>query len=81
MEFKCDIVIILYLAGTPQMAIVRAPQHLNVNKSFPSPIIARYRGTDSVVSRPKIAREQIGNNTRNDPKNKGQIRSKFMPQW
>ena len=43
MEFKRDRVISLYLAGKPQVAVVRALQHLNVNKSFVSRTIARYR--------------------------------------
>ena len=49
MEFKRDSVISLYLAGKPQVAIVRALQHLNVNKSFVSRTIARYRDTGSVA--------------------------------
>ena len=47
MEFKRDSVIALYLAGKPQVAIVRAFQHLNVNKSFVSRTIARYRDAGS----------------------------------
>ena len=43
MEFKCDNVIVLYLAGKPQVAIVRAFQHLSVNKPFVSRTIGRYR--------------------------------------
>ena len=39
MEFKRDNAI----DGKPQMAIIRALQHLTVNKSFVSRIIARYR--------------------------------------
>ena len=34
--FKRDSVIALYLAGKPQVALVRELQHLNVNKSFVS---------------------------------------------
>ena len=49
MEFKHDGVISLYLAGKPQAAIVRALQHLNVNKYFVSRTIARYRDTGSVA--------------------------------
>ena len=51
MEFKRDSVIALYLAGKPQVAIVRALQHLNVNKSFVSRTIARYRDTGSIAKR------------------------------
>ena len=51
MEFKRDSVIALYLAGKPQVAIVSALQHLNVNKSFVSRTIARYRDTGSVAKR------------------------------
>ena len=43
MEFKRGRVIALYLARKPQMAIVKALQHLNVNKSFVSCTIAYYR--------------------------------------
>ena len=45
MEFWRDNVISLYLAGKPQVAIVRALQHLNVNKYF----VPRYRDTGSVA--------------------------------
>lgn len=58
MEFKRDSVIALYLAGKPQVAIVRALQHLNVNKSFVSRTIARYRDTGSVAPRPKSGRKK-----------------------
>ena len=44
----------LYLAGKPQVAIVRALQHLNVNKSFVSRAIARYHDTGS-VARPQVS--------------------------
>ena len=37
--------IALYLAAKPQLAIVNALQHLIVNKSCVSHIIARYRDT------------------------------------
>ena len=58
MEFKRDSVIALYWTEKPQVAIVRALQHVNVNKSFVSLTIARYRDTDSNASRSKkIARE------------------------
>ena len=43
MEFKRGSVIALYLAGKPQVAIVRAFPHLNVNKSYVSRTIACYR--------------------------------------
>ena len=43
MEFKRDSVVALYLAGKPQVAIVRALQCINVNKSAVSRTIARYR--------------------------------------
>ena len=58
MAFKRDRVIALYLAGRPQVAIVKALQHLNVNKYFVSPTFARYRDTGSVASRPKIGRKK-----------------------
>ena len=58
MEFKRDSVIALYLAGKSQVAIVRALQQLNVNKSFVSRIIARYRDTGSVASRQKCGRKK-----------------------
>ena len=58
MEFKHDSVIAFYLAGKPQMAFVRALQHLNVNKSFISCTIARYHDTDYVASRPKSGQKQ-----------------------
>ena len=51
-DFPCDSVIALYLAGKAQVAIVRALQHLKVNKSFVSRTIARYRDTGSVARRP-----------------------------
>ena len=49
MEFMCDSVIVLYFTGKPQVDIVRALPHLNVNKSLVSRNIARYRGTGSVA--------------------------------
>lgn len=58
MEFKRDSVISLYLAGKPQVAIVRALQHLNVNKSFVSRTIARYRDTGSVARRQGSGRKK-----------------------
>ena len=45
MEYKRDSMIALYLAGKTHVAIVRAVQHLSVNESFISRIIARYRDT------------------------------------
>ena len=53
MEFKRDSVIALYLAGRPRVATVRVLQHLNVNKSFVSCTITRYRNTGSAASRTK----------------------------
>ena len=50
--------IALYLSGRPQVAIVRALHHLNVNKSFVSRTIACYRDTDSIASRPKSERKK-----------------------
>ena len=58
MEFKRDTVIALYLARKPQMAIVRALQHLNVNKSFVSLTIPRYRDSGSVASLQKSERKK-----------------------
>ena len=58
MEFKRDGVITLYLAGKPQVAVVRRFQHLNVNKSFVFPIITRYRDTNNVALRPKSGRKK-----------------------
>ena len=45
MEFKRDSVIYLYLAGKPQVAFVRALQHLNVNTFFVSRSVARRQGS------------------------------------
>ena len=59
MKFKRDSVIALHLAGKPQVAIVRALQHLNVNKSFASRKIARYLYTGSVASRLKSERKKL----------------------
>ena len=58
MKFKRDSMIALYLAGKPLVVIAGALQDLNVNKSFVSRIIARYRDTGSVASRPKSGRKQ-----------------------
>lgn len=58
MEFKRDSVIALHLAGKPQVAIVRALQHLKVNKSFVSRTIARYRDTGSVARRQGSGRKK-----------------------
>ena len=49
--------IALYMAGKPQVAIAKAIQHLTVNKSFTSRIIARHAG--SVASRPKSGLKKI----------------------
>ena len=53
MEFKRNSAIALYLTGKPQVAIVRALQHLNVNKSFDSCTISCYRDTSSVALHPE----------------------------
>ena len=58
MEVERNSVITLYLAGKPQVAVVRALQHLNVNKSFVSRTIACYRVTSSVASRSKSERKK-----------------------
>ena len=58
MEFKRDSVITLYLGGKLQVVIVRALQHFNVNKSFISVTIARYRDTGSIASHPKSGRKK-----------------------
>ena len=57
MESKRDSVIALYFAGNPQVAIVRALQYLNVNKSFVSRTIARYRDTGSVARVQKVGKK------------------------
>ena len=67
MEFKRDSVISLYLAGKPQVAMVRALQHLNVNKSR---TIARYRDTGSVARRQRKWTEENSNISRNGSKSK-----------
>ena len=46
--------IAFHLAGKPQVAIVRALQHLNVNKSFVSRSTTRYRNTGSITSHLKM---------------------------
>ena len=51
MEFKRDSVVALYLAGKPQVVIVRALQCINVHKSFVYRTITRYRDTGSVARR------------------------------
>ena len=66
MEFKGDSVISLYLAGQPQVAIVKALQHLNVNKSF----MSRYRDTGSVARRQGSGRKN-SNISRNGSNSKG----------
>ena len=58
MEFKRDSGITLYFPGKPQVAIVRALQQLNKNKSFVSRTIARYRGTVRVAPRQKSGRKK-----------------------
>ena len=58
MEFKRDSVISSYLAGKPQVAIVRAPQHLNLNKSCVSRTIERYHNTGSVARRQRSGRNK-----------------------
>ena len=58
MEFKRDIVIALYLAGKPQVNVVRALQHLNVNRSFVSHTIVRYCDTSSIALGPKSGRKK-----------------------
>ena len=75
MESKRDSVIALYLAGKPQAVIVRALQHLNVNKPFVSRTTALYGDTGSVASHPKNEKKKRknDNNTRNDPKGEFQI--------
>ena len=72
MEFKRDSVIASYLAGKPQVAIVRGLQHFNLNKSFASRTNAHYSDTGSVAARPE-SRRKNGNNTNGDPKSEGQI--------
>ena len=47
---RCSL-IALYLAGKPQIAIVKASQNLNVNKSLMSRTIARYRNAASITKR------------------------------
>ena len=49
MELKHNSVVALYLVGKPQVAIVRAIQCINVNKSFESRTITRCRDTGSVA--------------------------------
>lgn len=51
MELKRDSVIALFLSGKSQVAIFRSLRHLNVNKSFVSRTISRYRDTGSVAKR------------------------------
>ena len=47
MELKRDSVIALYLARKPRVAIVRALQYLNVNKSFVAYSFTRYSDSKS----------------------------------
>ena len=58
MECKRDTVVALYLAGKPQVTIVRALQFIHVNKSFESRTIARFGDTVSVVRRQKSGRKK-----------------------
>ena len=58
MEFKRDSLVALYLAGKPQVAIVRALQSINVNKSFVSRNIARYCDTGCVARRQESGRKK-----------------------
>ena len=55
MEFKR---VALYLAGTPQVPIVRALHCIHVHKSSVCRTIARYRDADSVARRHKSARKK-----------------------
>ena len=58
MEFKHDNAIALYLAGKPQMAIVKALQYLNANKSFVPCTTARYHNTGIIASSSKSGRKK-----------------------
>ena len=58
MKFKRDSVIALFMAAKPQVTIITALQHLNVNKSSVSRTISRYRDTGSVASRSKNGRKK-----------------------
>ena len=49
MEFKRQNLISLHLAGKSQPAIVRALQHLNVNKVFVYRTRTRYKDTGSIA--------------------------------
>ena len=51
MEFKRDSEVALYLAGKTQVAIVKALQCINMNKSFVSRTMAHCRDTGSMVRR------------------------------
>ena len=57
-EFKRGSVISLYLAGKPQVAIVRTLQYLNVNKSSVYRIISRYGDIGSVARRQESERKK-----------------------
>ena len=59
MKFNRDSVVALYLAGRPQVAIVRALQCINVNKSFMRRTIACYRDTGSIARRQGSGRKKI----------------------
>lgn len=58
MDFKRENVIALYLSGKAQVDIVRALQHLKINKSFVSRTIARYHETGSVARRKGSGRKK-----------------------
>ncbi|CAD7089824.1 unnamed protein product [Hermetia illucens] len=58
MEYKRNNAIPLYLAGNLQVAIVRALQNLNVNKSFVSRTIARHKATGSIAKRYGVGRKK-----------------------
>ena len=73
------IVWLLYIWLENQVAIVRALQHLNVNKFFVSRTMAYYSDTDRVPSCPKSGRKKKnGNNTRNDSKSAAHISGERM---
>ena len=58
MEFKRDSVIVLYLAGKPQVAIVRALQHLNVLVTVILAVLQRVQKMDKKTLRtPEIIRK------------------------
>ena len=69
MELKRVSVVALYFNGKPQVTIVRALQCINVNKSFVSRTIARYRDASSVARRQGSGRKN-SNISRNGSKSK-----------